>query len=433
MKSNPIRVAQRAKGSHALIRRARSITGRYGLTPAKMDQALGQFAHLLNRFGCCASFPITAAALKRSAKTIQKYAGKNIEFGIHGYTHIDYSQLPQEKLLQHLQLAREVFIEAGLPSVGFRSPYLSRSPSLNALLETAGFTYVSNQPVIWDALDSRSLAPSCKSEYERALEFYQPWSAQERTSLPAINSTLVEIPISLPDDEILVERLGAGTGLIKDVWQCILAQTYQNGELFTLMLHPERVALCADALSAILSDVCSVTPAIWCARLDQIASWWKARARMNIEITDMKDGGYHCRFTGLDNGTVLVKDLEIDAPSHPWMDGWRQADAREFTAYATTRPFIGLSPSTTPKFAEWLRQQGYIFEFSTEVNQYKCYFDRPDFSLDQERSTLVFIEKFDLPMVRIGQWPNGSRSALAITGDIDALTLWDYGLRMIGK
>jgi hypothetical protein len=32
----------------------------------------------------------------------------------------------------------------------------------------------------------------------------------------------------------------------------------------------------------------------------------------------------------------------------------------------------------------------------------------------------------------LGLWPAGARSALAVTGDIDALTLWDFGLRLLG-
>jgi hypothetical protein len=35
--------------------------------------------------------------------------------------------------------------------------------------------------------------------------------------------------------------------------------------------------------------------------------------------------------------------------------------------------------------------------------------------------------------VWLGRWLNGARSALAITGDIDALTLWDCGLRFFER
>jgi hypothetical protein len=78
------------------------------------------------------------------------------------------------------------------------------------------------------------------------------------------------------------------------------------------------------------------------------------------------------------------------------------------------------------KLIEFLRQQGYIVEISQERQPYLYYFDQTEFTADQERPLLAYIEETAQPLVRLGRWPNGARSALAITGDIDALTLWNY-------
>ena len=96
-------------------------------------------------------------------------------------------------------------------------------------------------------------------------------------------------------------------------------------------------------------------------------------------------------------------------------------------------PFVGLSPLASPKLADFLRQQGYIVEISEESQLYSHYFDQAEFIAEQERPLLAQIERSDRPLVRLGRWPDGARSALSITGDIDALTLWDYGLRLFGK
>jgi hypothetical protein len=40
------------------------------------------------------------------------------------------------------------------------------------------------------------------------------------------------------------------------------------------------------------------------------------------------------------------------------------------------------------------------------------------------------IGKGDWPLVRIARWPREAQCALAVTGDVDALTIWDYGQRM---
>jgi len=434
MMTNPITHAARAKGPFALLRRTRSIAGRYGFTPALMDQSLQRYTEVLRRFECGASFPITAVTLKRHSNTITKYLDQNIEFAVHGYTHVDYAQLTPEAQLAHLHLAQEIFTKAGITPTGFRSPYLSRETHLYAALEAAGFSYASNQPVMWDVFDADAFPHSYNVGYQRALAFYDPWRAGERLSLPRMCGRLVEIPVSLPDDEILIERLSGATGLVRKTWLRILSQTYQRGELFALQLHPERIALCIEGLSAVLTEARTFTPAVWCARLDEIAAWWKARARATIEITDAGEGGgYHCIVKGPTGTTVLARAVEIDVPSLPWADGFRQVGAMSFTLNAPSRPFIGLSPGTSTKLMDWLRQQGYIIEISREKHRYRCYFDQPEFIAGQEPLLLTQIEKTDIPLVRLGRWPSGARSALCITGDIDALTLWDYGLRLTGK
>jgi peptidoglycan/xylan/chitin deacetylase (PgdA/CDA1 family) len=434
MKTNTITFAARAKGPLALLRRAHSITSRYGPTQEKMDRALQLFAQTLQRFDCGASFPITAIALKRSSNTVAKYLDQNIEFAVHGYTHIDYSQLAPEEQLAHLHRARETFAELGITAAGFRSPYLRRDAHLHAAIEATGFSYASNQPIMWDVLEADDLAPSAYASYKRAIDFYDPWHASERPSLPQLNSQIVEIPVLLPDDEILVERLGGGTDdLVGKTWRRILSQTYQRGELFTIQLHPERIAGCVTGLSSVLSEARALKPAVWIARLDEIAAWWRARAEATLEITDAGNGRLHLAVTGPSGTTALTRGVQVDAPTAPWAEGYQQVQATTFTIQAPHRPFIGLSPTTSPKLTDFLRQQGYILEISDQGHRYSCYLDRPEFTAEHERRLLTQIEASDRPLIRLGRWPNGAHSALAITGDIDALTLWDYGLRLFGR
>ena len=432
MKTNPITVAARAKGSIKLIKRARVITRRYGFTHVQMDLALQRYVRVLEHFNVGATFPITAVTLKRHGDTISQYLDQNIEFAVHGFTHIDYAQVPPEAQLAHLEHACEAFAKAGIVPMGFRSPYLRRESHLYTAIEKAGFSYVSNQPILWDILETDALS-TLPSAYDRAIIFYEPWQSSERVSLPQAGDRLIEIPIALPDDEMLVERLGATNGLVERSWLYILSETYQRGELFVLQLHPERIALCSDALEAVLVEARELKPAVWCARLDEIAAWWKARSRTTIEITDIEDCGYLCIITGPTSTTVLAAVVDIDVPTQPWASDYRRVNGMRFTVHAPLRPFIGVSPSSSGALTHFLRQQGYIVEISQDSNRYKCYFDQANFDVGQERQVLAQIEKPDCPLVRLGLWPNGAQSALAITGDIDALTLWDYGLRAIGK
>ena len=95
--ANPVKLAARAKGLLALRNRAYMIMGRYGLTPTNMDQALARFVWTLKQFDCNATFPTTAVAVERHPTMFERYQAQGIEFAVHGYTHVDYSQLAPEE------------------------------------------------------------------------------------------------------------------------------------------------------------------------------------------------------------------------------------------------------------------------------------------------------------------------------------------------
>jgi peptidoglycan/xylan/chitin deacetylase (PgdA/CDA1 family) len=426
--------AAKAKGPIALIKRAYSIANHYGGTPYKMDRALDLFSRILGQFDCGASFPLTAVTLSRNPGTIVKYLDRHVEFLVHGYVHIDHTQLAPEEQLVHLQRARAVFADSGIEALGFRAPYLRYEEQLYAAMEAAGFSYSSNRTTMWDVLEARDLLPSAYDSFQRAIELYDPTPIGERPSLPYFYGKLVEIPVSLPDDEILLDRLGGEKqGLVEKVWQRILTQSHRSGELFTIQLHPERTAYGARGLEAVLSQAGKLVPHVWTARLDEIADWWRARTGTIIRSTPLDDGQIRLDIAGPTGVTVLLRSVYTDAPTKAWIDGYQQSGANTLTVHTARRPFVGVSPATSDRLVSFMRQQGYIVESSEKSDNYSYYLDRPTFTTQQERSLLAQIEETDRPLVRLGRWPGGARSALAITGDIDALTIWDYGLRFLGR
>ena len=430
---NSITFAARAKGPVALLKRARSITHRYGFSPAKMDQALHLFARILKRFNCGASLPLTAVTLERDPGTVAKYLDQDIEFAIHGYTHVDYSQLTPEEQLAHLRRAREIFAAAGIQAPGFRSPYLRRDPHLYAAVEAAGFSYVSNQPVMWDALDADALTPSGYACYQRAVDFYVPWLASERLSVPRLYNNLVEVPVSLPDDEILLDRLaGEANGLVAEVWQHILAESYQRGELFTVQLHPERILLCEEALRAVLERARSLSPGVWIARLAEIADWWRSRAEATYQVTKATDGSFRLTVNGPPGTAILARCVTVEAAAEPWTDGYRRVLSDDFVFQADQLPFIGLSPGAPSALVRFLREQGYLVQTGADARSCAFYLDRTAFAPEDERPLLSQVEGGTGPLLRLARWPNGAQSALSVTGDLDALTFWDYTLRFLG-
>lgn len=427
--ASPIHLALRAKGRLALLKRVWTISRRYGLTPTRMDRALADFLGVLKQFDCGATFPITAIALGRNGAAIKKYQAQGIEFAVHGYRHIDHSQLPLEQQSSYLDQAAQVFANADIRFSGFRCPYLRWNADTLAAIRRQRLTYDSSQALAWDVLDGRETAA-----YRRVLDFCNAQSATDYLALPRLEGDLVRIPYCLPDDEALVDRLQlADSQPMSQMWLEILHRTYQSGELFTLGLHPERVDLCQAPLTATLREARSLSPAVWIARLDEIAAWWRARMEASVVITDIGESRLRVTIDGPAGITVLARAVKVDAPVVPWADGYQQVEATDFIIHAPQRPFIGVSPGTAPALVDFLRQQGYIVEISEETHRYSYHFDRAHFATDHERPLLAQIEGTDHPLIRLSRWPDGAKSALCITGDIDALTLWDYMLRILGS
>jgi hypothetical protein len=436
MAMNSISSAAKAKGRLALAKRAVQIISYYGLTPSKMAQALDRFGQILREFHCGATFPITAVAVERNTKVIEKHLAQDIEFAIHGYRHIDYSQLPPEEQVVHLRRAYDAFTSAGIPFKGFRSPYLRFNEHLLEAAREVGLAYLSNQPILWDVLDGEYFSSAARTAYRRAIALYAPWSANEQPAVPHLHDELVEIPVSLPDDEMLLDRLGdEAKGLVERAWSRMLTESHQREELFTLQLHPERIARCTLALRTLLAQARALNPPVWVARLQEIAAWWRDRSMATVTVTHMDGGKLSLSLKGPDGITFLVRSVEaeMESPTRPWVHGYRRCATQRLMLETDIRPFIGVPADASPELVNYLREQGYIVEASDNSQRYSVYLDQARAIPEDRRSLLTEIEADKKPLVKLGRWPGNNCSALAITGDVDALTLWDFGLRYLGS
>jgi len=427
--SNPIAIATQGKGFFPMLARGQAITSRYGFTPLKMDQALAQLFATLNEFGVEATLPFTAVALKRQNLIAHKYQALGLELAVHGLVHVDYSQLTVKDQLEHLRCAQSIFKQAGVWATGFRCPYLRWDAGMLAALSECGFAYDSSQALAWEVTDGLET-----DTYRRVLDFYGAQFALDYPALPRVAHGLVRIPYCLPDDEALVERLRLTDGkAMAEIWLTMLDRIYQAGELFTLGLHPERVPLCQGALRAVLEKARSLSPSVWIARLDEIAAWCQALRKTQFEIFQNDHNWSLIKIQAPPEATILVQSLEVLAAIQPWAGSYQRITGNEFIFRSNKRPFIGLSPDCPPALSDFLRGQGYLIEISPQPQEYGFYLQRAHFTPEDERPLLTELNQGEWPLVRLGRWPGGARCGLAVTGDVDAFTLWDYGLRIWGK
>lgn len=423
-------MAVQGKGLVGMMRRARRIVHHYGLTPARMDRILHDFVDTLRPFNCAATFPITAVALARSKGVVEKYLPDNIEFAVHGYYHVDHSRLTLAEQVAYLERTRHLFHERGMAGDGFRSPYLRWSNDTMAAVRQNGFLYDSSQALYWDVMDGKET-----ESYRQVLQFYRAVPAQEYPALPYMepDSTVVRIPYCLPDDEALIDRLGLeSSGTDENPWLKILAETSQLGELFTLGLHPERINLCKPWLTEVLHQARQMTPDVWMTRLDEVARWWRARMETDLCITQEDERVYRLDAQGPEGLTLLARDVKLLESGLDWDGRYQAGTGPRLVFESPCRPFIGVSPGSDPALSHFLRQQGYIVEPAPAPGIHSIYLDLPHFTLEAGRPLLAQIEEGEGPLVRLGRWPNRAKSALVVTGDVDALTIWDYGLRLFG-
>jgi peptidoglycan/xylan/chitin deacetylase (PgdA/CDA1 family) len=430
MKSfQPLATATRGKGLWNMFKRSAVIGKRYGFTSRNMDRILTRFADILERFNAKATFPITGAAVARSNGFAKTHQRELIEYAVHGFYHVDHSQLPLTDQINQFSQANQLFTDRGIMPSGFRCPYLRWDDDTIEAIKQSGFLYDSSQALVWDL---QNCQPT--ESYHRVLKFYGAVSAKKYPALPRLDQDLVRIPYCIPDDEALIDRLVfSSEGAMNQIWLDILTETHRLGELFTLGLHPERLDMCESALITTLQKARELWPAVWFARLDEITNWWNARLNSVISIISQNNGFIHLNVSGPDGITVLVRNVNLKAETETWDRDYQLVRSLDIDLQAEKRPFIGVSPSSDPYLISFLKQQGYIVEVSESAEDHTFYLDKSKFSYEDERPLLAEIDDGDFPLIRLGRWPHGARSALCVTGDIDALTIWDYGMRFLGN
>lgn len=427
--NNTIGVAVNGKGLLNTARRAAVISGRYGFTARKMDNILAHLARLLAEYDCAGTFPLVTAALARNRGVAEKHESSTFEYAIHGFYHVDHKALSFEQQAEYFTNARRKFEEHGLRVHGFRCPYLRWSNDTLKAIKQAGLLYDSSQVVAWDVVQGHE-----SDSYRRVLGFYGAVSARDYPALPRYDDGLVRIPYCVPDDEALIERLQfASSTTMGNPWLAILNETHRRGELFTLGLHPERIYLLEKPLRETLQAARQLRPHVWFANLHTISQWWLDRASAQVEFHEEDERVYQVDVRGPAGTTLLARSVDVMSESKDWDGIYSQVEGTRVMVRSESKPWIGVSTRSHPYLTAFLRQQGYITETVEDGHAHSIFIDRENFGYADEKTLLEKIENSRAPLVRLSRWPNGARSALCVTGDIDALTVWDYYLRLIGK
>jgi hypothetical protein len=423
----------KSRGLRNVISRIFTVASRFGISSKRFEKRLKKYCEITNNANCLPTFAITAKVLARHPDYIKELSRRGVEFAIHGYVHIDYKVFPDAKKILHFKKAMDIFKQDEIPFIGFRAPFLRVNGRTAPILHNLGFIYHSSRVIHWQVPGLNEFSAHLRNNYERLLEFCTPVDSEKYCSLPRFENGIIEIPVSIPDDELIIERLGiSDKNKINNIWLDILDKTYERGELFTLSLHPERINHCETTLENVLKKAREFNPPVWVATLKEIAEWWQERACFNFKITTLSEGKHRVQVECSGRATILIKNTKVNVQVDNWSNGYQIINHRDFIMESPKQPVIGVSSNSSPIAINFLKSEGYVVEISNNPNAYNIYFnDLSQTTEADEKELTQRIEQMDLPLLRYWRWPNRARSALSITGDIDSLTIIDFMLRII--
>jgi hypothetical protein len=422
------------RGHRYVWTRLFTISSRYGVTSSRAKQRVLDCVAMLARYDCRPTFPTPGAVVDHNSGFCQQLQLHGAELAVHGYHHVDFRALSVDEAREQFARAAAAYHRRGILFEGFRCPYLSCTDSVCSAVPDGDFRYSSNAAIWWDVLTPPRVAGrerrGSTEVFTGLSRLYQPESSHTQPSVPRLRGHLVEIPVCLPDDLQLLDGLALGQQALQQAWTELLRRTHQRGELFDLLFHPESFDDCAPGLEAVLREAQKLRPAVWVAPLCDISRWWREKADFVVEQSP--DGlGMRLVFRCSRRATVLVRGLAHNEQTRSWYGPYEELQTRSLWVRPGIRPFVGVEADTPPDVTAFLQEQGYIVDSGPEASRCATYLDsRTRATLRNQVALVDFIEASSAPLVRFWRWPDGARSALCITGDLDALSLTDYAARL---
>jgi peptidoglycan/xylan/chitin deacetylase (PgdA/CDA1 family) len=440
---NLVAFSIRTKGAHNFARRLWTVFARFGFSEGRNRRALLALLQALQPYQSGPTLFIPAVVLGRHPQLIAEIAQGGAEIGIHGHVHNDYRTLTAEEQYTQTSQAIEVFAKTHTSYAGFRNPYLGWTEDSLEVFRKLGFDYESNEAVLHDVIDLDQFSPLLQSGFAKSLALFQAIPCTSYTLRPHFEDSLLRIPTSIPDDEMLFDRLRITDPLeVGRIWSDVMARVYEREGIYTLNLHPERGILCKPALEKLLQFASSQALPVWITRLHEVAAWWRERRAFHWQITPLEQGRWQVQADCTPRATLLGRQVEVeDASTTPWFGQEQRIDAHSFVVRAAQAPCLALSPETSQEVQDFLQEQGYAFVLNvaaTEQTGYASYLHLPEGPGAQREAQirwrgelLAQLEALEAPLVRFGYWPDGQRAALGVSGDIDSVTIQDFFLRIV--
>lgn len=409
-----------SRGPRNAFARLPTILGRFGVSTGKSERHLHTLLNVTERFSVRPTLPVTAVTARRNPDVLHELRDRGVELAAHGLVHNDYASLPREQQFRQVAQARDELAAVGIPVDGWRCPYSRWNQDTIDALKASEFAYDATPVYAWPAFEREGIEMTSEAvaDYERLCRLFGVRDAGRMAVLPATTDGLLRIPMSIPQDEDMVDRLHLGSEEMSRVWLNVLNHSHDLGETFVICLHPERAALCADPLDATLSHARSLGD-VWLAPLGEIADWWNERSRASVDVgVDGREGRWRVTVNASERVAVRCGQHRFAGTGTHEIDMPR-------------KPVIHCGSDWTEDICNRVREAGYLIERS-EVDRAGCAFNLSDLAVPTADPDEIVrhLNARSEELTRIEPWPVGYKSCMSVTGDIDALTLFDFAMRL---
>ena len=387
------------------------------------------------------TFCVTASLLSENAALFRKLRQMGHDVAAHGYIHTNMKNKSRREQIDIIRKCSHVFARFQMPVSGFRCPYLSYNNDTLDVLQRGGFAWTSNNMILWPNGLSGGNGRESKT-LKKINNLYHIDFADTRPALPRFRDGCLDIPITGPDDEMLVERFKVKQkSKIAETWMNVLRKTHESGEMFHLLFHPERFPHIRESMKEIVAGLKQFDQPVWVASLMEITQWWRQRQTLTFEHEKTSDGGLRTWVKVPEKAMMLVKRQGDSAPpgkaaffgsyaaAGPLV---RRNGSQAFIEAGPRKATIGLSVRCPADMETFLKEEGFLVERSAQPDEHAVFLDGPrTFSRKDEAATLAQVEDSPFQLLRLWRWPDGKRSSFTISADVDSVTLMDFVRRAL--
>lgn len=266
----------RNSGVKQTVRKGYRTVVRYGLSRGKMRDNVRSFVEICaeeETKGCTLFIP---AAVAVNEGPLVKEIGGRAEFGLHGFRHICYDAVDYESQLRDFAEGWRIFESLGLRSKIFRAPYGRTNDDTFRALSALGCPIDSSRAHCWPMEGEKNQL------YEGVLKEY----CLLESSVPHEEKGVIELPLSLPDDEMLADRLNLPPEKVAEIWSNCVAAASERDQVFVLQLHPHRMKKYGMAMKAAIRT--AKDAGMWAGSLGNLVGEWRAKGQKAL------DGGALC-------------------------------------------------------------------------------------------------------------------------------------------